>query len=99
MSDETQGGGEPQPVDLTAFELEQLLGLFVGVLAAKAWQYMGLRLTPGKEEADKDLVKASSAIDCVSFMVERLAPSLPEGEAASLRAVVADLQINFAKQS
>ena len=99
MSEGERDAGEAQPVDLTAFELEQLLGLFAGVLAAKAWQYMGLRLAPGKEEAEKDLVKAASAIDCVSFMVDRLAPSLPEGEAASLRAMVADLQINYSKQS
>ena len=99
MSEDEQGSGEPQPVDLTSFELEQLLGLFVGILSAKAWQYMGLRLAPGKEEAERDLVRASSAIDCVSFMVDRLAPTLPEGEAAGLRAMVADLQINYAKQS
>jgi hypothetical protein len=99
MSEEGQGSGEPQPVDLTAFELEQLLGLFAGILTAKAWQYMGLRLAPGKEEVEKDLVKASSAIDCVSFMVDRLAPSLPEAEASNLRSMVADLQINYARQS
>ena len=99
MSNEGTDAGEPQPVDLTAFELDQLLGLFAGILAAKAWQHMGLRLTPGKEETEKDLVKASLAIDCVSFMVDKLAPSLPEGEAASLRAMVADLQINYLKQS
>ena len=99
MSREGTDAGEPQPVDLTAFELDPLLALFVGILAAKAWQHMGLRLAPGKEETEKDLVKASLAIDCVSFMVDRLAPSLPEGEAASLRAMVADLQINYSKQS
>jgi hypothetical protein len=99
MSEEGRGSGEPLPVDLTAFELEQLLGLFVGILAEKAWQYMGLRLAPGKEEPEKDLVKAAAAIDCISFMADRLAPSLPEGEVAGLRAIVADLQINYAKQS
>ncbi len=42
----------PQPLDLTALDIDQLLGLFIGILSAKTWQYMGLRLTPGKEEAE-----------------------------------------------
>jgi hypothetical protein len=99
MSEEEVNIGEPQPVDLTAFELDQLLSLFVGILMAKAWQYMGLRLTPGKDEVEKDLVKASVAIDCVSFMVDNMAPSLKEEEIASMRAMLADLQLNYAKQS
>jgi len=90
---------EPQGVDLTALEIDQLLGLFIGILAAKAWQYMGYRLAPGKEEAEKDLAKASAAIDCVAFLAERLAPYVPHEESRRLRAVVADLQINYAKAS
>ena len=50
----------PQALDLTVLELDQLLGIFISLLAAKAWQYMGIRLTPGKEEAEKDLVKAAA---------------------------------------
>ena len=99
MSDPEPPGDSPQPVDLTALDLDQLLGLFIGILSAKAWQYMGIRLSPGKEEAEKDLVKASAAIDCVSVMVDKLAPRLPEGELAGLRSLVADLQINYARQS
>jgi hypothetical protein len=99
MSEDDINIGEPQPVDLTVFELEQLLSLFVNILMAKAWQYMGLRLTPGKEEVEKNLVKASVAIDCVSFMVDKIAPSLQEEEVASMRAMVTDLQLNYTKQS
>lgn len=97
MAEEEQAG--PQAVDLTALELDQLLGLFVGLIAAKAWQYLGLRIMPGKEDVKKDLVKASAAIDCVSFMVDKLAPSLPEEEASRLRSMVTDLQLNYARQA
>ena len=90
---------DPQQLDLTALELDQILGIFVGILSAKAWQHMGLRLTPGKENAEKDLVKASLAIDCISYIVDKMAPSLPVNDLASLRSLVADLQINYAKQS
>jgi len=44
-------------------------------------------------------VKAAAAIDCITVMVDKLAPRLPEGELASLRSLVADLQINYARQS
>ena len=86
-----------QQLDLTSLDLEQILGLFVGILSAKAWQYMGYRLQPGKEEAEKDLVKAAASIDCVAFLAEKLSTSLPSAEADRLRAMVTDLQINFTK--
>jgi len=97
--DQTEGNPDPaqEAIDLTTFDLDLLLGLFVSVLSAKAWQYMGIRLAPGKEEMEKDLVKASTAIDCVFFLVERLTPNMSETDAGRLRAMVSDLQINYAK--
>jgi hypothetical protein len=99
LSEAEPPGDSPQPVDLTALDLDQLLGLFAGILSAKAWQYMGLRLAPGQEEAKKDMVKAAAAIDCVSVMVDKLAPRLSEEELSSLRSMIADLQLNYARQS
>jgi len=99
MSDNVEGEEGPPPLDLTALELEQLMGLFVGILSAKAWQYMGLRVAPGREEAEKDLVKAATAIDCVSYVVDKLAPSVTEEELSGLRSMLADLQINYARQA
>jgi len=96
---EKEESEEPKAVDLAALELDQLLGLFVGLLAAKAWQYMGVRLTPGKEEAEKDMEKAAAAIDSVAYLAEKVAPSLPAAEAVRLRAMVTDLQINYAKKA
>ena len=90
--------GEPQAVDFTALEIEHLLGIFVGILTGKAWQYMGLRLAPGKEEVEKDMAKASLAIDCTAYLSEKLEPMLPEAEAERLKAMIADLQLNYAKQ-
>jgi len=95
MAQEDQEAG--QAVDLTALDIDKLLALFIGVLAAKAWQYMGYRLAPGKEEAEKDMAKAAAAIDCVALLADRLTPFLPRAEADRLKAMVADLQINYAK--
>ena len=99
MADENSDTEAPQALDLTVLELDQLLGIFISLLAAKAWQYMGIRLTPGKEETEKDLVKAAAAIDCVTVMVDKVAPFLDEDDVGRLRSMIADLQLNYARQT
>lgn len=99
MTEEEEGARGTQAVDLTAFDLDQLIGLFISLLSAKAWQYMGIRLTPGKEAVEKDLVKAAATIDCVVYLSEKVISYLPDDEANKLRSMVADLQINFARQA
>ena len=98
MTEEDQDEEAPQALDLTVLELDQLLGIFINLLAAKAWQYMGIRLTPGKEESEKDLVKAAAAIDLVTVMVDKVAPFLDEDDVGRLRSMIADLQFNYARQ-
>jgi hypothetical protein len=88
-----------RPPDLTAVELDDLLGLFIGILSEKAWQYMGLRLVPCRGEVEKDMAKARSAIDCVAFLMEKVTLSLSPEDSRKLRAMVTDLQLNYVKQS
>ena len=99
MAEENPDQETPQALDLTVLELDQLLGIFISLLAAKAWQYMGIRLTPGKEETEKDLVKAAAAIDLVTVMVDKVAPFLDEDDVGRLRSMIADLQLNYARQA
>jgi len=99
MSEEGEEGGQPQSVDITSLEIDQLLGFFIGVLAGKAWQYMGVRLAPGKDEVEKNLKKAASAIDCAAYLSQKVSPYLPPEEADRLMAMIADLQINYAKMA
>ena len=98
MTEEDQDEEAPQALDLTVLELDQLWGIFINLLAAKAWQYMGIRLTPGKEESEKDLVKAAAAIDLVTVMVDKVATVLDEDDVGRLRSMIADLQFNYARQ-
>jgi hypothetical protein len=97
MSEELTNGESSTAVDLTYLEIEQLLGIFVGILAGKAWQYMGLRLAPNKNEVEKDLVKAASAIDCASYLSDKLSHYLPLEEDERVKAMIIDLKINYAK--
>lgn len=88
-----------QALDLTSLEIDQLIGIFISLLATKAWQYMGLRLKPGKEDVEKDLVKAATVIDLVIVMVEKISPSLLDDDVAKLKSLIADLQLNYARQT
>ena len=90
---------KPASFDIAALDLPVLLGLFIDVLSVKAWQCMGLRVKPGSEKVEKDLDQARTAIDCVSFLMSKLDPHIKEDEKVKVRALLADLQINFAKMA
>lgn len=99
MSEKDQGAEQPEAFDLTALEIDQILGLFIGILSAKAWQYMGLQVAPGRKAAEKDMARAAVAIDCISYMADKLVPLIPESEAGRLRAMITDLKINYARNA
>jgi len=76
-----------------------LLRFFVNILGEKAWQNMGLRMRPGTNDVEKDMLKAKTAIDTIQFLVNTLEPHIQDDERRFLRNLLADLQINFATQS
>ena len=80
MDEEPRKSESPQMLDLTAIELDQMLGVFISLLSSKAWQYMGLRLTPGKGEIEKDLVKA--AVSKVALLEPAVETEVPIKRAA-----------------
>src|SRR4030042_1499741 len=81
--------------DITSLDTYVLLGLFINILSAQAWQHMGLRLKPGANNIEKDLKRANTAIDCIAFLVNKLEPEIPENERRQLRNLLTDLQVNF----
>jgi hypothetical protein len=82
-------------LDVTSLDTYALLGLFINILSAQAWQHMGLRLKPGTDKVVKDFKRASTAINCVAFLVNKLEPEIPENESRQLRNLLTDLQVNF----
>ena len=90
---------KPQVFDITSLDTYDLLALFINVLCAQAWQHLGLRVKPGTDKTEEDLERARTAIDCLSFMVEKLKPRLTEEETMRLTSVTADLKTNFARVS
>lgn len=79
-------------------EIDQLLGFFISICSTKAMQYMGFKIIHDKE-LEKDLKKASLAIDCTGLMVEKIEPFVSGEEIKALQSMVADLKLNFVKVS
>jgi len=84
-------------VDVASLDVYSLLGLFVGLVAEKAWQTLGLRTRPGTDKVETDFNQAHVAIDTVGFIVERLQPRLADDEKRHLEGLVADLKLNYVR--
>jgi len=91
-------GKEPDALDITSLDTYTLIAMFIGILTEQAWRHLGLRMDPKTQETKKDFERAAIAIDCIEFMTSKLEKVVPEDEVKRLRALVADLQINFARE-
>ena len=87
-----------QGLDLSSLDMEDLIGIFVGVLSGKALEHMGLPVKEG-EEPEKDLKRASVAINTMSCLVDQLEPLVDEDVAKRYRSLVSDLQLNYVRIS
>ena len=87
-----------QGLDLSSLDIEDLIGIFVGLLSGKALEHMGLPVKEG-EEPEKDLRRASVAINSMSCLVDKLEPLVDEDVAKRYRSLVSDLQLNYVRIS
>lgn len=90
---------EPEIQDITSLDTYSLMGLFIGLLSAKAWETMGLRVKPGTDKIEKDFDQAKAAIDTIDFLVQKLKSRIPESEGSRLEGLVGDLKLNFVRVS
>ena len=88
---------QPEMVDIASLDVYSLLGLFVGILAEKAWQTLGLRTKTGTDKVETNFDQARVAIDTVGFFAEKLELRLPEDEKRRLEGLVADLKLNYVR--
>ena len=94
----SEGNKVNETQDITNLDIYLLLGLFINILNVQAWQYMGLRTKPGTDKIEKDVEKANIAIDCISFLTDKLEPHIPKDAANKIRNMLLDLQTNFIKK-
>lgn len=85
-----------QAVDPT---LNEILATCISLLAAHAWQRMGLQVSPTSGRMVKDLEEARVAIDSLADLVERLHPRLSRKEGDELQGMLSTLRVNFVQQS
>jgi hypothetical protein len=88
---------QPEALDIASLDVNSLLGLFLGILAEKAWQTLGLRTKTGTDKVETDFDQARIAIDTVCFLAEKLQLRLPEEEKRRLEGLVADLKLNYVR--
>jgi hypothetical protein len=98
MGEEREKEAGSNVLDISTLDIYPILGFFLNILNVKAWQYMGLRVDPNTQKIQKDLQKAILTIDCVAFIIDKLAPQLEDDERNRLRALLTDLQINYVRQ-
>jgi hypothetical protein len=83
-------------------DVYMLLQYCVQLLAADAWQKMGLIANPQTGQVVTDLAQAKVAIDSVGDLIGRLesAPqtAVPESERRELRNVLNNLRLNYVNQ-
>jgi hypothetical protein len=60
---------------------------------------MGLVVDPTTKQLAKDLPQAQLAIDCLASLIGHLAPFAEHGEREHLEGMLADLRINYVRQS
>ena len=87
---------EAQAADIA--DVYGTIGFMITLLNEQAWHLMGLVPNPITKEYKKDLGQAQVAIDCVGFLVGKLEGRVTDDDMRRLRTLVADLQVNFAKQ-
>lgn len=88
---------QPEMVDIASLDVYSLLGLFLGIVAEKAWQTLGLRTKPGTDKVETDFDQARVAIDTVGFFAEKLRLRMSEDEKRRLEGLVADLKLNYVR--
>ena len=91
------GGEEPKIQDIASLDTYSLIGLFIGLLSAKAWETMGLRVKLGTDKIEKDFDQARIAIDTIDFLVQKLKSRVPEPDRSRLESLVGDLKLNFVR--
>lgn len=82
-----------EPIDTAG-----LLRWCVSLLAANAWQGMGLVPNPATQKVERNLDDARLAIDAVAALADQLRPRLPDAERRQLETLLTDLRLNFVQQ-
>ncbi|MFO7946741.1 MAG: DUF1844 domain-containing protein [Armatimonadota bacterium] len=80
-------------------DIYTILRMMIGMVAEQAWINLGLRVAPGKEEAEMKLDEARVAIDTLQFIQKKMENELEDDEKRELESLVSTLQLNYVRKS
>lgn len=92
---ETPSEDAVQAVPLAALPVGDLLVWFMGVLAEKAWQGMGLVPLPFTGKIEKDLGSAKVAIDAYGALLDVARSQLEDARRREVESVLTTLRLNY----
>lgn len=94
------GGGEPAeaPAATLPPDARSLVTTCLSLLAAKAWEAMGLVPNPSSGKVERHLDDAQLAIDAAAALAEVLRPRLADAERREIETLLANLRLNFVEQ-
>ena len=95
VSDQSEEAAAEQQAPPLVADVYSIAKWVIGMMAAAAWQYMGVQVNPATGKIEKDLVQARIAIDTVVFLGDKIAPYVDETGRREVRALINDLQVNF----
>ncbi|MDR7486597.1 MAG: DUF1844 domain-containing protein [Armatimonadota bacterium] len=70
----------------------------LNLLAAKAWEAMGLVPNPSTGKIERKLDEAQLAIDAAASLADLVRPRLADGARREVETLIANLRINFVEQ-
>jgi hypothetical protein len=91
--------GRTQAVPLGALPTVEVLRWSLGLLAAKAWEGMGLVPNPITNKTQKNLEEARLAIDAFAAVFEVLRARIEEPPRREMETLLTNLRLNFVEKS
>lgn len=93
LDDEFEGG---PPLEVT---VQGVLRFAIEMLSTRAWVAMGLRPNPMTQKLERNLDEARRAIDILGDLARHAEAEAEPEEKRDLRNLLADLRVNFIRQS
>jgi hypothetical protein len=94
MDEEQPSGAASQPLP----EATALVTTCLSLLAAKAWEALGLVPDPATKKIERNLDDAKLAIDAAAALADVIRPRVSEGERREIETLVTNLRLNFVEQ-
>jgi len=93
------GAAGEQGIPLAALSASDLLSWVLSLLAAKAWEGMGLVASPLTSKVEKNLDEARLAIDAYAAVFEVVRARTEESPRRAMENLLTTLRLNFVEKS